>query len=141
MVRTRSRKARDTQWTRDAVLNNPDLLCHIAEQADLPTACKLLTTSKRNLVVCADFFKKQTDYYDEQSESLADEWDRLIDARNTLSNTIYQHPVEYLMLNPFQHPVEYNILNNEVDQAFDEYRDNIDRFFHCRDTYNATRHS
>ena len=63
---TRSaRKARDTQWTRDAVLNNPDLLCHIAEQTDLPTACKLLTTSKQNFVGGASFFDKQFDYYND----------------------------------------------------------------------------
>ena len=60
MVLTRSaRKARDTQWARDAVLNNPDLLCHIVQQTDLPTACKLLTTSKQNFVGCKDLFEDE----------------------------------------------------------------------------------
>ena len=67
MVLTRSaRKARKTQWNRDAVLNNPDLLCHIAKQADLPSACNLLTTSKNKFVSGADFFDKQWVYYNKQ---------------------------------------------------------------------------
>ena len=57
---TRSQQARKTQSTRDAVLNNPDLLCHIAEQADLPSAIKLLTTSKHNFICCEDFFYQMT---------------------------------------------------------------------------------
>ena len=56
MVLTRSARKAQTQWTRDAVLNNPDLLCYIAEQADLQTACKLLTTSKQNFIGGADWF-------------------------------------------------------------------------------------
>ena len=58
MVLTRSaRKTRDTQWARDAVFDNSDLLCHIAQQTNLPTACNLLTTSKWNFVGCKDLFE------------------------------------------------------------------------------------
>ena len=82
---TRSQQARKTQSTRDAVLNNPDLLCHIAEQADLRSACKLLTTSKHNLISCEDFFVmyeiflEQEKYrykdieYDDRGESVYDD--------------------------------------------------------------------
>ena len=113
MVRTRSRKARDTQWTRDAVLNNPDLLCHIAEQADLPTACKLLTTSKRNFIGCHDFFKKQYDYYNKQYNFFWNKQDCLW--------------AEYAALNLTKNlwaplSVERSILYNEREQVWDEYR-------------------
>jgi hypothetical protein len=124
MVLTRSRKARDTQWTRDAVLNNPDLLCHIAEQADLPTACKLLTTSKRNFIgPGAVFFRKQYDYYDKQynffwdkSEPIWDEYDRL---------GLAEDFCPYLS-------VEHRILRNERIQVLREYCQVINQYASTR---------
>ena len=114
MAFTRSRKARDTQWARDAVLNNPDLLCHIAEQVDLPTACKLLTTSKRNFIGHgAVFFHKQYDYYDKQYNFFWDKSQRLFDELKMLR--IAQDFSPYLS-------VEHRILYNEREQVWDEYR-------------------
>lgn len=120
MVRTRSRKARDTQWTRDAVLNNPDLLCNIAEQANLPTACKLLTTSKRNFIGGADFFKKQYHYYNKLQAITDTEEMELHDA--LIDYTLFYIDNE-------QQPVEYKVLHSEHKAALDEYRINLDRFF------------
>ena len=114
---TRSRKARDTQWTRDAVLNNPDLLRHIAEQTDLPTACKLLTTSKQNFVGGADFFDKQWIYYEKQHTEFRLEREQLV-------YKSYKHlPDEQLAYWPFAYeekPVEYHILDNEATQVYQE---------------------
>ena len=116
MVLTRfARKARNTQWTRDAVLNNPDLLRLIAEQADLPTACKLLTTSKQNFVGGADFFDKQYAYSDKQlceseHEAAQLKYDAgglvLIEDREVLPDELQ--------------PVEFHILANEATQVFQE---------------------
>lgn len=121
MVRTRSRKARDTQWTRDAVLNNPDLLCNIAEQANLPTACKLLTTSKRNFIGGAEFFKKQYHYYDKLQVSNLTEETKLSDLLSTFRDLDIDEDE--------QQSVEYKVLNSDHKAAFEEYRINLDRFF------------
>ena len=104
MVLTRfARKARNTQWTRDAVLNNPDLLRLIAEQADLPTACMLLTTSKQNFVGGADFFDKQYAYSDKQ----------LCESEHEEAQLKYDAWGFYEL-----QPVEFHILANEVTQVF-----------------------
>ena len=104
MVLTRfARKARNTQWTRDAVLNNPDLLRLIAEQADLPTACKLLTTSKHNFVGGADFFDKQYAYSHNQ----------LRKSEHEAAQLEYDAGGFYEL-----QPVEFHILDNESTQVF-----------------------
>ena len=112
---TRSaRKARDIQWARDAVLNNPDLLCHIAQQTELPTACKLLTTSKQNLVGGgADFFDKQWIYYAKQFYYAELEGERL--RAHWVSRQRDHTCIAYR-----SNRIAYSILTNEATQVNQE---------------------
>ena len=126
MVRTRSQKARDTQWSQDAVLNNPDLLCHIAYQADLPTGCKLLTTSKRNFISCSDFFSNFYDCCSKNYDSYKDYYCILLEERDRLYDKCTRLLDDALSANIDDYPFSwgpYKILANEHDQVRDEERE------------------
>jgi hypothetical protein len=84
-----------TQSARDAVLNNPDLLCHIAEQADLRPSYKLLTTSKHNhlintlvmdAIVLEQIYRNKDIEYDDWYDSY---WDWYKDWYNDSSTSVY----------------------------------------------------